>query len=103
MAALAELAPGILVEDKGYSLALHYRLAPDQGPRLSAAVAAICAETAPHSVNVLPGKFVFEVKPADPLTFFCVTVMLSAVAFMASYLPARQAAKVDPMVALRNE
>jgi trehalose 6-phosphate phosphatase len=64
LAALTELGPGILVEDKGYSLALHYRLAPDQGPRLRAAVAAICAEIEPDAVDILPGKLVFEVKPA---------------------------------------
>jgi len=64
LAALTELGPGILVEDKGYSLALHYRLAPDQGPRLRAAIAAICAQTEPDAVDILPGKLVFEVKPA---------------------------------------
>jgi trehalose 6-phosphate phosphatase len=64
LAMLAELAPGILVEDKGYSFALHYRLAPEQGPRLRAAIVAICGEAPPDSVNILPGKFVFEVKPA---------------------------------------
>jgi trehalose 6-phosphate phosphatase len=64
LAALTELGPGILVEDKGYSLALHYRLASDQGPRLHAAIAAICAQTEPDAVDILPGKLVFEVKPA---------------------------------------
>ncbi len=34
LAAIAEFAPGILVEDKGYSLALHYRLTPEKGPEL---------------------------------------------------------------------
>jgi len=64
LAALTKLGPGILVEDKGYSLALHYRLAPDQGPALRAAIAGICAQFAPASVEVLPGKQVYEVKPA---------------------------------------
>jgi trehalose 6-phosphate phosphatase len=64
LAALTELGPGILVEDKGYSLALHYRLAPNQGPRLRAAIAAVCARTEPDAVDILPGKQVFEVKPA---------------------------------------
>ena len=64
LAALTELGPGILVEDKGYSLALHYRLASDQEPRLRAAIAAICAQTEPDAVDILPGKLVFEVKPA---------------------------------------
>ena len=46
LATLTELGPGIIVEDKGYSLALHYRLAPDQGPALRAAIAGICAQMA---------------------------------------------------------
>ena len=64
LASLTELGPGILVEDKGYSLALHYRLASDRGPALRAAIAAICAQLAPDTVEILPGKEVFEVKPA---------------------------------------
>jgi trehalose 6-phosphate phosphatase len=64
LATLTELGPGILVEDKGYSLALHYRLAPDQGSALRAAVADICAQVTPGSIDILPGKLVIEVKPA---------------------------------------
>jgi len=64
LAALTELGPGILVEDKGYALALHYRLAPDRGPALGAAVADLCARLAPGLVDILPGKLVVEIKPA---------------------------------------
>jgi len=65
LAALTNLGPGILAEDKGYSLALHYRLAPERGEALREAITAICAATTPpHAVVVLPGKFVFEIKPA---------------------------------------
>ncbi|MBZ5559764.1 MAG: ABC transporter permease [Acidobacteriia bacterium] len=43
------------------------------------------------------------VQPSDPLTFAIVTVVLMAAAMIASYLPARRAARVDPMTALRTE
>jgi trehalose 6-phosphate phosphatase len=64
LATVAELGPGVLVEDKGYSLALHYRLAPDLGPALKAAVADICGQLPAGAVEVLPGKAVVEIKPA---------------------------------------
>jgi trehalose 6-phosphate phosphatase len=64
LAKLTELGPGILVEDKGYSLALHYRLAPELAPALQAAVVAICDQLPAGTVEVLPGKAVVEVKPA---------------------------------------
>jgi len=65
LAALSELGPGIVVEDKGYSLALHYRLAPDLGEALYAAVAAVCRQTAGGGVEILQGKAVVEVKPGQ--------------------------------------
>jgi putative ABC transport system permease protein len=55
------------------------------------------------AIAQLVGHFLVGVNPTDPLTFTSITVMVAATALAASYIPARRAAKVDPMVALRYE
>jgi putative ABC transport system permease protein len=48
-------------------------------------------------------SYLYEVSPTDPATYVIVPLMITAVALLACYLPARRAARVDPMVALRHE
>jgi len=55
---------GIIVEDKGYSCALHYRRVPESGASVHAAAVAVCADYPQYALDVLAGKFVVEVKPS---------------------------------------
>lgn len=51
----------------------------------------------------LMSSMLFEVKPTDPLTFAGVAILLCLIALLACYIPARRAASVDPLQALRSE
>jgi trehalose 6-phosphate phosphatase len=64
LATIAKLSPGILLEDKGYSLALHYRLAPHAEKAIYEAVSLIRADLPNAPIEVLPGKSVCEIKHA---------------------------------------
>jgi ABC-type lipoprotein release transport system permease subunit len=51
----------------------------------------------------LMARFLFGVRPTDPITFVGVSVLLLTIVLLACYIPARKAMKVDPMIALRYE
>jgi predicted permease len=58
--------------------------------------------TASSILSRLLGGLLFGVTPTDPVTFLGMFVILTAVAAIAGYLPARRASRIDPMVALRS-
>lgn len=70
--------------------------------RLAAAGALLGLAGAAALTRVLRG-LLFGVSPADPATFGAVVATLGAVALLASFIPARRAARIDPVRALRQE
>ena len=58
---------------------------------------------AAFAVTRLMRRFLFETSPADPLTYALVPLLFAALSVVAAWLPARRAARVEPMQALRND
>jgi putative ABC transport system permease protein len=73
-----------------------------EGGRLAVAGVAVGSVVAIAGARLIRG-LLFEVSANDPLTFAGVAVGLLGVALLASYIPARRATRVDPMIALRGE
>ncbi len=78
------------------------RLILHQGARMVAA-GLIAGLAGALAMSHLLTSMLYEVSPTDPLTLAVIVVLLSAVAFLACWLPARRATRVDPLVALRCE
>jgi len=79
-----------------------FRMAVGEGMQLvgiGLAIGLVGAAALTRSVRTM----LFDVSPADPITFLAISATLAAVAFLACYIPARRATRVDPLVALRDE
>ena len=72
------------------------------GARLTL-IGILAGSAAALALTRLMSSILFEVKPTDPLTFGAVAALLCMIALLACYVPARRAASVDPIQALRSE
>ena len=73
-----------------------------QGAKISVAGIAISC-TASLGLTRLMTKLLCSVSGADPVTFAVVALALALITLFASYIPARRALRLDPLMALRNE
>jgi putative ABC transport system permease protein len=74
-----------------------------RGGLTSAAIGTTFGLTAAFLANQLIASLLFDMRPDDPLTFVSAAMLLAAVSLFSCYLPARRAARVDPLTTLREE
>jgi putative ABC transport system permease protein len=99
------------MEQRTHELAIRVAL----GARAADVLALVARETVPMvgaglaagllvstALTRFARSMLYEIQPDDPTTFLSVAVILAAIAIVAAYLPARRAARVDPVSALRN-
>jgi putative ABC transport system permease protein len=78
------------------------RLVAAEGLRLTA-TGLLLGIAAGALAGKLVSKLLFDIRPLDPIAFAGAILLLLAVSLIASYIPARRASRIDPMVALRDE
>ncbi len=78
------------------------RLVMRQGARIMI-IGLVLGVAGALALSRVMANFVFGVRPRDPVTFVFVVAFVAVIALLASFIPARRATKVNPMVALRNE
>jgi putative ABC transport system permease protein len=78
------------------------RMVMTQGARVVVAGVAIGLATALLTTHAL-GTLLYDVRAIDPLTFGGAAIVMIGIGLLASYVPARRAARVDPMISLRAE
>jgi putative ABC transport system permease protein len=74
-----------------------------RGARSLAAIGIACGAVGAFGVTRVVNSVLYNVSATDPLSFIATAAFLAAVAVLASYVPARRATAVDPMIALRTE
>ena len=79
------------------------RIFVSRGLTLAAIGLVVGLVTGAAALMRLLSSLLFGVNPFDPLTYAAVTVGLALVALVATWLPARQATRIDPMLALRAD
>ena len=94
--------PPVRIDDRGARALGFAPRGVDEGLALTAAGIAVGIGAALIVTRVM-SSLLFGVGPMDPMTYVAVSAVLAAVALVATYLPARRASRVDPVVALRTD